>query len=146
MISGLIYKITSPTTKNIYVGSTRKTLSERLNQHKYDYTSYLKGTYNYVTSFDIIKGGNFNIECIEKYDCDNIKELSDREGYWIKTLQNVINKKVQGRTIKESRLNYYNNNKLILNQKHQCDHCGGSYSMINKNRHMSSKKHQAISI
>lgn len=150
MISGTIYKITSTTTPNIYIGSTTKTLSHRLSQHKADYNRYLKGTYNYVTSFEIIKGGDYKIECIEQYECETPKELSDREGHWIKTLPNVTNKKIQGRTHKESTKNYYDNNKIIINQKQNehfdCIHCGGKYSKRNKSTHLKSIKHISISV
>lgn len=150
MISGTIYKISSTTTPNIYVGSTTKSLSHRLSQHKSDYKRFQAGNYNYTRSFDIIKGGDYKIECIEEFECDTPKELSDREGHWIKTLPNVINKKIQGRTCKESKKNYYDNNKIIINQKQseqfKCDCCGGKYTRRHKSTHLKSNKHQSISV
>ena len=54
-IFGRIYKITSSETDDVYVGSTTKTLRERLSQHKSNYKQYIKNKYRYVKSFDILK-------------------------------------------------------------------------------------------
>ena len=59
---GKIYKIVRNETKLIYIGSTsQKYLSTRLEGHKRSYKQYLKGNYPYVTSFEILKGCNFDI-------------------------------------------------------------------------------------
>ena len=40
-----IYKIIDNTNQNVYIGSTCKTLKERLTKHKNNYKLFLKGTY-----------------------------------------------------------------------------------------------------
>lgn len=43
--------------------------------------------------------------------------------------------------IKKNNEEYYKNNKERLNEKNKCE-CGGSYTTVNKSRHVKSKKHQ----
>jgi len=64
---GKIYKIISPSTDRIYVGSTVKTIEERLEEHERDYGGWLsRGCRKcYLTSFEILKYGDYKIELIE---------------------------------------------------------------------------------
>ena len=58
--NGEIYKIVSNKTGLVYIGSTCKTLPQRIAQHERDYKQYLKTgkKYNiYMTSFKILKMG-----------------------------------------------------------------------------------------
>jgi len=81
MIIGRIYKLTDHTMPNtLYIGSTTKpSIKNRLWYHKCDYNRYLKGNYCYVTSFEIIKNGNYSIELIEEVEIENQKELLKKE-------------------------------------------------------------------
>ena len=63
-----IYKIIDNTNGKIYIGSTCKTLKHRLSGHERDYKRFLKGIYNNVSSFDIIKNDDYKIELIENCD------------------------------------------------------------------------------
>lgn len=110
---GKIYKLVDNTNGNIYIGSTIKMLCQRLCNHKYDYKKYLIGKYHFVTSFDIIKNGNFKIELIEEYPCNNKKELETRERYYIESI-NCINKNIPTRTDAE----YYIVNKEKIKEYH----------------------------
>ncbi len=92
-----IYKITSPHTDKCYVGSTTKTLEERLDRHERDYELYKKNKYDFVSSYHILELNDYKIELVEL--TNNLKE---REGYWIRTL-NSVNRKIEGRTQKEYR-------------------------------------------
>ena len=101
---GKIYKIVDNTNNNIYIGSTCKTLNKRLSQHKCNYKLFLKGVYNNVRSFDIIKNGDYQIELLENCDIKTKQELLTREKYYIEN--NVcLNKVIPGRTDKELRIN-----------------------------------------
>ena len=62
MILGRIYKISSPSSAFAYYGSTTKALNQRLQQHKNNLKSYENGKYNYVTSFEIVKFNDCEIE------------------------------------------------------------------------------------
>ena len=104
--NGKIYKITDNTNDNIYIGSTCKTLEERLSRHKYDYKSFLKGLYNNTRSFDIIKNNDYKIDLLENCQIKTKQELLARERYYIEN-NDCLNKNIPGRTEKE----YYIDNK-----------------------------------
>ena len=57
---GRIYKITSPNTDKVYVGSTTGTLEKRFRVHKVRYKMFLKGTdgVDHIRSYDIIEHGD----------------------------------------------------------------------------------------
>ena len=101
-----IYKITDNTNNNIYIGSTCKTLKERLLGHKRDYKKLLRGIGSNISSFDIIKNNDYNIELIENCDIKTTQELLKREGFYIQN-NKCLNRLTPGRTKKE----YYNLNK-----------------------------------
>jgi hypothetical protein len=63
-----IYKIVSPSTNSVYVGSTKEKLCRRFSNHKRSYASYLAGERANMTSFDIIKLGDSKIELIKEVD------------------------------------------------------------------------------
>ena len=81
--NGKIYKVVCLDTGRIYIGSTYKTLEQRLKCHESFYKSYLNGKYSYVYCFDIIKDGNYTIELIEDYPC-NIKQNWNVKKVYIK--------------------------------------------------------------
>ena len=54
----------------------------------------------HTTAFKIIECGDFKIELIEEYKCENAEELRRREGELIKQL-NCVNKQIAGRGVKQ---------------------------------------------
>ena len=66
-MDGKIYKIVSPSIERIYVGSTVKSLNERLEEHERDYGGWLsRGCRKYyLTSFEILKYGDYKIILLE---------------------------------------------------------------------------------
>ena len=100
--NGKIYRIISPSTDVVYIGSTIQPLCKRLQNHKADYKKYLNGKYNYGSSFEIVKYDDACIELICDYPCDSKKELERKEGE-IQRETDCINKKIAGRTDKEYR-------------------------------------------
>lgn len=82
---GKIYKIVCNITGEIYIGSTIQTLALRLATHKH-YN-------NTCTSKQIIERGDYSIELIENYPCNNRDELHARERYYIDTLTCINNNK-----------------------------------------------------
>ena len=59
MQKGRVYKLTSPETDKIYIGSTFKTLHQRLIRHKQHYRAYLRGKHNYYTSYGRVQMAKF---------------------------------------------------------------------------------------
>ena len=100
-ITGRIYKISSPNTNNIYVGSTTKTLKDRLNKHTGNYTSYLNGKSLHISAYEVIKHGEPQIELIHEETFENKEDLLKLEGEYIQNLDNVVNRIVPGRSEEE---------------------------------------------
>ena len=99
----------------IYIGSTtKKYLSQRLQQHKSSYKAFLDNKAAKVYAYDLFnKYGvdNFNIYLLENYNCNDINELKSKEGEYIRKLK-CINKRIEDRTKKE----YYEDNKDKIKQ------------------------------
>lgn len=157
---GKIYVVRSPSTEDVYIGSTTQPLSIRMGVHR--------GEYNTCRSKLIIAFGNAYIELLEDWPCDNIEQLRAREGHHHRTVQNCINKCIAGRTPVEYRKDnkyrkqetdakyyqdnkdkkleynaeYYIKNKSKINEKHSCQ-CGGKYITAHKSKHEKTIKHQS---
>jgi hypothetical protein len=152
---GKIYKLISPHTDNIYIGSTTKQyLSQRLTSHKSYYNFFKKGKINRrVSSFVLLDLGDVEIILLESYPCNSKDELEARERYWIEQNKNlIINKNIPTQTVKErNNRNYAINHENLKersriyrqqnNQEYKCD-CGATIREYNKNNHNKSDKHQ----
>ena len=77
--TGKIYRIVCNDTGLVYIGSTTQKLCRRLCEHKYEYK---KKRYS-CSSYEIIKGGNYDIILIEECNCNNKEQLHARERYHI---------------------------------------------------------------
>lgn len=100
---GKIYKLWSPSTDKIYVGSTtKKYLSQRLSEHIQSLREYVSGkTTRWTTSFEIlIRYDDVHIELLENYPCKTKDELRRKEGEYIRKLE-CVNRCIAGRTPKE---------------------------------------------
>lgn len=122
-----IYSMADPTKQ--YIGSTVRPLSARLGDHVDKFKCWKKGKYRYTSSFDILELGDYRIELMENYPCDNKEELRAREGHFIRQHESV-NKVIAGRTpsqwraenqeeIKAKKHKYYIENKNCINQKNK---------------------------
>ena len=149
-----IYQIVDLSNSNVYIGSTTRTLAERLCGHVAGYNHYKKGLTNYVSSFKIIENGNYRIELIERYSCNSRSDLNAREGHHIRQRE-CINRYIAGRDIKgwrndhKDHISVYNKKYYVdntekikqhQNRKNDCP-CGGKYTNRNKQSHLKSKKH-----
>jgi hypothetical protein len=105
--NGKIYKIVCNITGDIYIGSTcEPILARRLAGHVSKYKSYLNGKSAYVTSFEIIEQGNYDIVLIELFPCDTKDQLHARESHYTQTIQCVNKIKNQGLIIKIGKTSY----------------------------------------
>jgi len=103
-MKGYIYKLYDNTNENVYYGSTRQQLSKRINDHSGCYKRYLKGTYNYCKSFDIIKNCDYSYNIVEEVEYDERWELLKKEREYIEN--NVcVNKMIPFRTTEEIKEN-----------------------------------------
>jgi len=153
---GKIYQIVDNTNNNKYIGSTCKTLKYRLSKHECDYKRFLKGIFNNVTSFDIIKNNNYKIELLEDCNIKTKQELLERERFYIENNE-CVNKLIPyGKGTQQYQKDYYIHNKEKLkvsantnreanknklNEKFDCE-CGGKYIYTHKSTHQKTSKHQ----
>ena len=71
-----IYKLVSDNTDMIYIGSTVRSLKERLLEHKH----YFNKNTGFVTSKKLYElGGNISIELIKLFPCDCRKQLQKKK-------------------------------------------------------------------
>lgn len=118
--NGKIYKISSPSTVNVYIGSTCKTLNERLSQHKCDYKRYKNGKYHYVTSFEIVKFDDCVINLIEEIKTNSL-DLIDQETYHINNETNAVNKYTP-KSSNEEEIRFCNICNCYTTTKHESRH------------------------
>jgi len=99
-----IYKIISSKTDLIYIGSTTKTLAQRLASHKYDYKKNKNDDKKYLSSFKLLELEDYEILLLESINCNNKDELRAKEREWIEKLKNeCVNLRIPTRTTKEWR-------------------------------------------
>ena len=163
-----IYKLVSFQTDKIYVGSTTQSLTTRKSEHKSNYKRWINGSYNYVSSFELIHFDDCDIILLEECPCKNKMELHKREREYIEKLD-CVNKVIPTRTKKEynnehreyqkqynkqyrednkDKLREYEKNrpnkeerKQNQKKKYTCD-CGKTLTIGKKSRHEKTKKHQ----
>lgn len=89
-LKGSIYCLQNPITKEIfYIGATKTKLIERLKKHYWDLDNYKKGKRKKNKRFEYLKNllpTTVNIGLVELVD---IKELDNREKYWIQHYRNL---------------------------------------------------------
>ena len=144
-----IYKLYSVNNPNlVYFGSTTQRLSQRLAEHV---KSYKIGSN--IASRSILETGNYNIELIEEYPCNDNKELLEKESEYIRNNE-CLNKVIPNR----NRAEWYETNrpqllmkrnirylkeKEDLQKKVTCS-CGCEIKKFSLNKHLKSNKHNNI--
>ena len=132
MMIGRIYKLTSPQTELVYVGSTTESIKSRMSKHKTNYKRYQDKKHNYISSHEILKHGDANIELLEQKEYKDKKEMFERERFFMNSIENTVNKNRCGVSHKET--------VEKDGEKYKCD-CGGVYTRKNRNAHNKSKRH-----
>ena len=150
-----IYRIVCNVTGLTYVGSTTRTLAQRLCQHRYHYQRYLSNiTDSKTTSFNVLACDDYDIVLLEKVVCESIDELHQRERYYIETLD-CVNKRIPLRLKSMSDIfseareayqrEYRETNKEAIKAKAvvkiHCG-CGSVHNHCNKSLHLKSQKHR----
>ena len=109
---GKIYKILNNIGDEIYVGSTTETLGQKMAKHRHSMKA--KPQYKLYKHMHELDVGNFYIELIENYPCNDVYELRAREGHVIRQI-GTLNKQIAGRTAKQ----YYEDNFEELSQRYK---------------------------
>ena len=157
-----IYKIVCNKTGLIYIGSTcEKYISKRLQHHLGNYKHWLKNNKSpYMSSFEIFKNGDYEIQLIENVNCNDIYELKNRKRYHIEN-NDCVNINVPNRThneyiktkkykqkkaVRDKRYREKSGEKLLEkkrqfnNEKVKCE-CGCLVNRGNLLRHKKGEKH-----
>ena len=131
---GRIYKISSPNTDKIYIGSTVQSLNDRFTHHKY-YTKN-KEANNYRRVSDIIAFGDAVITELFKFENITLTELHSHEHKVI--LENkTVNRQLSGNVKKyEANKKSHNNDPVI-----RCIYCECEMRKRNMSNHIKSMKH-----
>ena len=108
-----LYKISNDYIDDIYVGSTCDTLVKRFSYHKSDSKRESRKHYPLYTLMNEIGFERFRIQLIEDYPCEDKYQLTQREGYWIRTTGS-LNTRVEGRTLQESKKAHNEKNKIAI--------------------------------
>lgn len=118
--NGKIYRIICNVTNEFYIGSTTQALSKRLAEHVDQYKLWQKGIVRFVTSFNILKNGDYSIILIENFPCETKELLLMRERYWMEQMPNCINliKRpiVNDQEKKEKKEKYKEENKNLIRE------------------------------
>ena len=116
----------------IYIGSSARFI-ERCKLHESDCNNinsprYSYKLYNYIRN----NGGwnNFTVEVLEKYPCNNRKELNIREEWWKQQQQPTLNERRAHITDEELKVYQQHYERKVK----QCDKCGKTYKHITNHR------------
>jgi hypothetical protein len=101
---GRVYRIWSPQTNLVYIGSTRKTLGQRFLQHKKNFRKWQRGNFGYTSSYDILQYDDAQIELVTEDEFGDALQLREMEKYWINN-SNSVNKRSPLQT-REERCEY----------------------------------------
>ena len=120
-----------------YVGSSAN-LKSRTATHKSSCNNINDKHYNvklYRYIRDNFGWDNFTVKTLEKYSCENEKQLHNREQKWIEELKPTLNCKRAISTIETNK----QNRQKFYNVQVKCNNCDIYYSKSNKARHLQSK-------
>jgi hypothetical protein len=157
---GKIYKIINFTDKQIYVGSTVYSLSERMMYHISKYKRWKsRRTKQYCSSFILFENHEFDnckIVLLENFSSSNKKELNIREEFYRqKNIEFCVNQRACYQTriggIKKAyewqeknkeKVKIYKNKSKKKNAERYICECGASLCMGSKRMHLKTKIHQ----
>ena len=93
--NGKIYRLQNTINNHFYIGSTCKTLTERLSKHKSQAKASPRPVHH---CFNTVGWSNVEIILLENFPCQNKLELLKQERYWIEQLNPTLNIDVPSRT------------------------------------------------
>ena len=117
MQTGVVYKLSSPSTNKIYIGSTTLSSAARITRHKSAFWRYNRNKGRYCSAFELLIYPDVQYEGIEKVDFNDKAFLRERENFHILNNNNCVNK----RNAKFDYASYYNQNKERLKAYYQAN-------------------------
>jgi group I intron endonuclease len=111
---GKVYKITNDVNNELYIGSTIKTLSQRMAKHRQDSKQERCQNYKIYKAFEEIGVEHFKIVLLEECLCVNRDQLRAKEDHYIQLLKpayNMISAVLNLENQKKNRAEHYDTNK-----------------------------------
>ena len=102
--NGKIYCLRNYINNEIYIGSTCQSLSKRMAYHRQDSIKQNRQRILIYKTMTELGRDNFYIELIEEYPCENLSQLTRREGELTRELKASLNQKIAGRTPEECKI------------------------------------------
>lgn len=91
-----LYYLSSPETDAIYIGSTTRSLSARLSEHRRDWKLLSEGiptkAYKKTTATEVTQFPSFTITLLEAFPCANRQELHARELFHVRQCPMAVNR------------------------------------------------------
>ena len=147
-MNGKIYRLLDNTNGSFYIGSTTQDLNTRLKGHETACRASAEG-YG-LSSKQIIQNGDYEIQLLEKCECETRKDLLQKEQYYMGLYPRCINKNracLLPEVKKEiDKQRYIQNKDVLLEKKRIYDQkyincpCGSGYSMSHRARHLRTEK------
>ena len=154
-----VYKIQSLVNPElVYYGSTNN-FKRRAQNHKDKYTLFLKGSYHYVSVFDIITLGDYTNVIMCNYNNITRRQLEENESVFISS-NKCVNRQGYGKTRYQINKDYFERNKdkilararelrkinseinsKINSEKIFCIECNKNISRGYKGEHLKTNKH-----
>lgn len=93
MQTGFIYKLSSPSTNKIYVGSTALSINDRLIRHRASFRRFNRNRGHYSSAYELMMYPDVECEIIERVDFNDKEFLRERENFYIFNNDNCVNKR-----------------------------------------------------
>jgi hypothetical protein len=132
---GYIYKLTTPLSTMIYIGSTFNKIARKSNHKSNGITGKSKSTSRYI-----VKDKGWKMIIMDEIVVENKKELKHYEMNYISTYKKFCVNKITGTY--DNPKAYYQAKKDQLNKKIICPICGAKHNCQNRIQHSKSAKHQ----
>jgi len=141
-----IYRLVATGTKQVYIGSTCRTLDKRLYDHNWAVAH--PDTQTQSTACTLYEGGRtVAIELVEAFPCERIDQLRERERYWLEQTPTAVNRNTPGGLgWKEARARRQEDHDAYMAEYRTLDYtceCGATIKRAEKARHERSQKHLA---
>jgi len=93
MIYGSVYKIWNDIDDKFYIGSSVLNLNKRLNQHRSNSRTQSRKAYDckFYVHMRLHGQDKFHIECLENFECEDLKSLHMKEQEFIDELKPELN-------------------------------------------------------
>ena len=89
----------------LYIGSTIRDISDRFKEHLRDVSKY--PNFKLYEAMKEYGFDNFYILLIEQIEVDDIKQLRQHEGQYIRLIESSLNSNIAGRTMKQYQIDNY---------------------------------------